>query len=112
VYRHAARQQVAIRFMQEISEGIDQHPDPSHHNPNANCGSGRAPRLINALRGFLDVGFHTVEAINTPAFQLEFANQVVNAKGLSYADRLLIAVGMFFVVMGSGENYVTTISML
>lgn len=86
VYRHRERRDAAIRMVQEISEGIEQHPAGS-----SGCGPGRSPRLINALRGFVDVGFQTVAAINMPTFQIEFANRVANPDNLSHDQRLAIA---------------------
>lgn len=91
VRSHRERKHAAIRMIQEISEGIEQHPDPTHGNPNPKCGSGRSPRLINATRGFVDVGYQTVTAINTTAFQTDFVNRVVNPKGVNLQQRLEIA---------------------
>lgn len=88
---HRERKDATIRMIQEISEGIEQHPDPTHGSPSTNCGSGRSPRLINATRGFVDIGYQTVAAINTPAFQSEFTNRVIQPSGLSLDQRLEIA---------------------
>ena len=55
------------------------------------CNGGKIGRLVNSLRGFVNVGIHIAESGLGQAFQEAFLGRVVNADVASPGERRLLA---------------------
>ncbi|RYH19309.1 hypothetical protein EON65_26230 [archaeon] len=75
--------EVAIRFVQETSEARKEHPDAG----SGDCGQGFAGRFKNALRGFVDVDYQTLDRDTSELFLMAWMHHVVNAKDLTMRER-------------------------
>lgn len=73
--RHKDKVEMTKRLCEEMFEGI------------GTCPGGRIGRLVNALRGFVDVGIARGDG-STNEMQLAFSRRVLNAEFASKADQL------------------------
>ena len=70
----------ARRLAEEIHEGTGQ------------CTGGKFGRLINSLRGFVNIGNQIAEAGQGQAFQNAFTQRVVNNEGLTAEEKRAEAI--------------------
>jgi hypothetical protein len=78
ITKHKDTVEMTRRLAEEISEGV------------AMCPGGKIGRLVNALRGFVDIGGELVESDRSQAFQEAFRLRVINSD-LNSSQRLQAA---------------------
>jgi hypothetical protein len=55
------------------------------------CEGGKIGRLVNSLRGFVNIGMHVTETGTGPDFQQAFKERVLDRNELSLDDKIIEA---------------------
>jgi len=88
VLKHRSTEDLARRVAEEISEGLDSQGVGL-------CAKGKFGRLVNALRGFVNVGNHEAANGGGEQFQMKFTQQVIKPEGLTLEERMKRAREVF-----------------